>query len=167
MDTLYSKHKNGVLFNPGYLEKLLVTSAAFWRNVQHTPPFWQLWRSQQNDILPSVIQCGKLLYQTFSPHLPLPDNHAPKHLEQKICCINVSAIRFQYSMQIFPKAYCLNAYIICKFNSFNFLLIYCRTQTKSKFSRATRVISLIWVISIASALPWGAYTQASGKSESE
>jgi len=34
-----------------------------------------------------------------------------------------------------------------------------QTQTKSKFSRATRVICLIWMISITSALPWGVYTQ--------
>ncbi|XP_035705429.1 pyrokinin-1 receptor-like isoform X2 [Folsomia candida] len=34
-----------------------------------------------------------------------------------------------------------------------------KTQTKSKFSRATRVICLIWIISIASALPWGYYTK--------
>ncbi|CAL8081332.1 unnamed protein product [Orchesella dallaii] len=34
-----------------------------------------------------------------------------------------------------------------------------KTQTKSKLSRATRVITLIWIISIAAALPWGAYMQ--------
>jgi hypothetical protein len=34
-----------------------------------------------------------------------------------------------------------------------------RTQTKSKFSRATRVICLIWIISISSALPWGQFTK--------
>ena len=34
-----------------------------------------------------------------------------------------------------------------------------RTQTKSKFSRATRVICLIWIISIASAVPWAFYTK--------
>lgn len=37
--------------------------------------------------------------------------------------------------------------------------MFMRGQTKSKFSRATRVIILIWIVSIASALPWGIYTQ--------
>ena len=30
-----------------------------------------------------------------------------------------------------------------------------RTQTKSKFARATRVIFIIWAVSLGAAIPWG------------
>ncbi|GAB6029654.1 hypothetical protein CHUAL_005388 [Chamberlinius hualienensis] len=34
-----------------------------------------------------------------------------------------------------------------------------RTQTKSKFTRATRVIIIIWILSLASAMAWGPFTR--------
>lgn len=134
---------------------LAVTCVGSWPSAPLTQASWQSSLSRRNATLPFVIQCGTLFSPTFSIISLSCHSTLVRRKEQFFL------FHEEIKKEHWIKKCTYDEYIKKLIYEILFSWTFFRTQTKSKFSRATRVISLIWVISIASALPWGAYTQAS------